>query len=416
MNKLAINGGKPFVTEKLPHYVWPNLTEKEASIVYDYLRANKSLSIFGDEGIIHDFEKKLSSYYGTKYSLLVNSGTAALHSAFFALDLKKDDEVIAPTNTFRATVTPLIQFGITPVLCDSDYENGNISLEEIESKITSKTKAIVVTHLWGNPAKIKEICKLAKEKNIKVVEDCSQAYGASYDNKKVGCWGDIACFSMQANKQVFGGEAGFLLTNNQELFERSILLGHSGSKAKKKIVSKKYKQFAGTGYGLKYRIHPLAALISNTQFDNLDKRLKITESNMSFFKRKAEKFCFLDFDEQYQKTEQRAYYSLVAKYVIGLNKKISRDKLVEIMLAENIDNQNDHCENTPLHMQKFYQIKKDNVFSNRQKNKIYKDSDFFVTNRYFESELHFPCFYTPAKKLLDEYVGALEKIEQICFI
>jgi dTDP-4-amino-4,6-dideoxygalactose transaminase len=226
-------------------------------------------------------------------------------------------------------------------------------------------------------------------------------------------WGDVGCFSMQANKPVFAGEGGFLITNNQEIYERAILLGHSGKKAKEVVKSNKYKKFAETGYGLKYRIHPLAAVIANMQFKKQDNILKQCEKNIQYYKKELKKFKFLIPEENEFGTGQRSYFSFVLKYNKKILNNLSRDDLITQMLAKGIQVRNDYVSINPLHLQKLFQIKNDAQYLYGQKPQklVYKKGDFPISEKYMEDTIHLPPFVKPSKDIIDYYISALEKIE-----
>ena len=181
--KLAIAGGQKTFTLQGPHYVWPPITKTVERAVLKQLHTN--ISIYDRSGIFEEFENAYSVYHKRKYALLCNSGTTAIHSMFVAADFKEGDEVICPAYTFFATVTPLLFTGAKPVLCDCDV-NGNIDPQEIEKKITSKTKGVVITHMWGIPCQMDAITKICKKYKLLLLEDCSHAHGARYDGKTAG--------------------------------------------------------------------------------------------------------------------------------------------------------------------------------------------------------------------------------------
>lgn len=411
--KLAIDGGMPAVKTPLPHFIWPVVGKEEILAINNYLKERKPISILDDSGIYSELEQKINKYYKTRFSILTNSGTSALHSAFFALGINRGDEIIAPSNTFRTTVTPILQCGGTPILCDCDYSTGCISPEDIIQKITQKTRAIIVTHLWGHPAQITEIHKIAREYNLKLIEDCSHAHGTTYLGKRVGTFGDVGCFSMQANKLVYAGEGGFLITNNREIYERAILLGHSGAKARQVVRTKKYKKFAETGYGLKYRIHPLAAVIAKIQLDRQDKRINQCQKNMNYLAKQLKKFDFMQPEENKKEVEKRTYFSFVTKYKKQNLANIPTSKFIKILKAEGIQITNDNSAIKPLHLQPLFQTKKDEFYLHGPGvvKRTHKEGDFPITEKYFETTVHFPPFVEPAAKIIDEYISALKKIE-----
>lgn len=246
---------------------WPRIESEEIKAVNKQLK--KSISIYNRSGIIEELEKNIERYFGMKHAVLMNSGTSSLHSIYMSLGLTDKDEVICPAYTFFATVTPLLFTGAIPVLVDCD-KNGNIDPLKIEEKITPRTKAIMVTHMWGMPCQMNKIIKIAKKHKLLLLEDASHAHGAKYNNKLIGTFGDISAFSMQGQKTLTGGEGGFIITNNNELYYKSLLIGHYNKRCKTEIPkdNELYK-YTITGMGLKFRIHPLAAAIANEQLKKL---------------------------------------------------------------------------------------------------------------------------------------------------
>jgi len=254
------------------NFEWPIITKDTKQAVVNQL--GKSISIYDRSGIIEEFENKFAKYHNnSRYALLTNSGTNALLSIYIGAQLREGDEVICPVYTFFATVTPIFFTGAVPIFCDID-EYGNIDPEDIERKITSKTKAIMVTHMWGNPCKMDEISIIAKKYDLLLFEDCSHAHGSLYKNKVVGTFGDVAAWSLQGPKTISGGEGGILVTNNEEIYYRALLLGHYNKRCKQEIPTQHIlSKYSTTGMGLKLRSHPLAVAIANQQFSNLEKIL-----------------------------------------------------------------------------------------------------------------------------------------------
>jgi dTDP-4-amino-4,6-dideoxygalactose transaminase len=179
-------------------------------------------SVIDDAAFISDkypkiFEEQFAKYTGAKYCVATGSGTDSLFLSFAAIGIKKGDEVIIPGNTFTATSEPVIFFGATPVFADVDPQTHLISIPDIIKKITKKTKVIAPVHLYGQPAPMEEIMKIAQKRGIKVIEDCAHAQGAARNGKKVGTFGDLGAYSFNPTK-VLGayGDAGAIITNNEK--------------------------------------------------------------------------------------------------------------------------------------------------------------------------------------------------------
>ncbi|MCX4763628.1 aminotransferase class V-fold PLP-dependent enzyme [Streptomyces sp. NBC_01275] len=239
-----------------------------------YLGRGGPLSIGDGSGIIERLERRLEDLLGIRNVLTCSSGTAALHSAYLALDLPTGAEVVAPVTTFHASVTPALQCGLTPVLVDVDPDNGNMSPSALREAITERTRCVVVTHNLGHPVELDEIADICREHGLRLIEDCSHAYLSTYRGRPVGTVGDIAVWSMQAAKTLVAGEGGFLATEDRALFERACLAGHYRGRSEKQIADPALRAFADTGMGLKYRLHPLAAVIAWSEAAHLVERVE----------------------------------------------------------------------------------------------------------------------------------------------
>lgn len=169
---------------------------------------------------VNKFEEKFSSYCETKYGVAVCNGTVAIHLALKALGIGPGDEVIIPAFTMIATAFAVCYVGAIPVFVDADEKTWNIDTSKIEEKITSKTKAIIVVHIFGNPCNMNEVNRIAQKHGLKVVEDAAEAHGAIYDGKKVGSLSDVATFSFFANKNVTTGEGGMCVTSSEKYAQK----------------------------------------------------------------------------------------------------------------------------------------------------------------------------------------------------
>lgn len=177
-----------------------------------------------------EFEKQFAKYCDSKYCVGVGNGLDSLYLALKSLDIKEGDEVIVPSNTYIATALAVTYCGATPVFVEPDIRTFNIEPTKIETAITSKTKAIMPVHLYGQSCDMDSIMEIAKKHNLYVVEDCAQAHGATYKGKKIGSFGDAAGFSFYPGKNLGAlGDAGATVTNNEELAKKVRALGNYGS-------------------------------------------------------------------------------------------------------------------------------------------------------------------------------------------
>jgi len=281
LSQLALLGGKPVLSEPIPH-TWPVITDADLARVTDLVRRGE-ISYDASEGFVAELEGGFKARLHRRHALATSSGTAALHSAFFGLGLEPGDEVIAPTYTFLATVMPIVACNSTPVLVDVEPDTGNIDLAAAEQAVTSRTRAMVVTHLNGHPVDMRRALDIAHRHGIRLVEDCSQAHGAVCGGAEVGTLGDVAAYSLQARKTVAAGEGGVLVTSDRGVYERAVLLGHFAARATQEVLSDELAPFAPLGFGLNYRMHPLGAALAIGQLARLDEVLAKRAVNFAAF-------------------------------------------------------------------------------------------------------------------------------------
>jgi len=213
------------------------------------------------------FEEKISEYIGNKNTSLTNSGTSALHLAGILSGIEKGDEVITTAMTCMATNEPFYNMGAKLVFADIDITTGNICPESIRSKITDKTKAIVAVHWAGQPVEIDEINDIAKEFNIKVIEDAAHAFGSSYKGKRIGSHSDFVCFSFQAIKHLTCGDGGAIACKSQEDVERARKIRWFGLDRKYKGKSRWDQDIVESGY--KYHMNNINAVIGLENIRNI---------------------------------------------------------------------------------------------------------------------------------------------------
>ena len=407
MSKLAIKGGNKTIKVKYPHYRWPVITKTTEKAVLSQLK--KSISIYDRSGIIKELEDKFRKYYNRKYALLTNSGTTALYSMYMAADLKNGDEIICPAYTFFATVTPLFFTDAVPVLVDCD-ESGNIDPNKIEEKITEKTKAIVVTHMWGIPCEMGKIEKIAREYELLLFEDASHAHGAKYRSRKVGTFGNAAVFSLQAQKLVPAGEGGVLLTDDEEIYYTALLLGHYNKRCKQEIPqTQKFYKYSTTGMGLKLRIHPLAAAIANEQFENLEKILRGKRKNAKYMLKKISEFPCLK-PPHFKNYMEPSWYAFVFHYLSERLHNISIERFYEALRAEGCEELDRPGSTCPLNYHPLFQ-NPEKLFPQYKGKVNYKFGDFPYAERFHETSLKLPVWHEDSdKEIIDSYLKAIEKV------
>jgi len=238
----------------------PHLGEEELNNV---IQAIKSGWISSKGKFIPEFEEKFAEYCGVKYGVATSNGTVALHLALKALGVSEGNEVIVPTLTFIATANAVTYCNAKPVFVDSHPDYWCIDPAKIEGKITQKTKAIIPVHLYGHPCDMDAIMDIARRHNLYIVEDAAEAHGAEYKGKKVGCFGDVNCFSFYGNKIITTGEGGMCLTNNSELAEKMRILRDHGMNPN--------KRYWHDVIGFNYRMTNMQAAVGVAQLEKLDR-------------------------------------------------------------------------------------------------------------------------------------------------
>ena len=189
--------------------------------IKEVIRAVRSGWISSSGDYIKKFEQSFSKFIGMKYSTSVSNGTAALEIALKSINIKKGDEVIVPNFTIISNALAIIKLGATPKFIDCKLDDWNMNFNEIKKNVTSKTKAIIATHIYNFPCEIDKIKKLCKKNRLFLIEDTAEVLGLNFKNKKCGSFGDISTFSFYSNKQITSGEGGMICTNNKKLFEKN---------------------------------------------------------------------------------------------------------------------------------------------------------------------------------------------------
>lgn len=257
---------------KYPVYQ-PFLGEKEKQYVNECL---ESTWISSKGKFISLFESEFSEYVKCNYATTCTNGTVALHLALLALDIKEGDEVIVPTLTYIASVNAITYTGAKPVFVDSEDRYWQIDTNKLEKKITSKTKAIIVVHLYGHSSDMDAIVKIANKYNLKIIEDCAEAFGAKYKNKHVGSFGDIATYSFFGNKTITTGEGGMVTTNNKYLYNKIIKLKGQGLAEN--------REYWHDIVGYNYRMTNIACAIGLAQLERIDSILTKKRNIAMYYK------------------------------------------------------------------------------------------------------------------------------------
>ena len=285
---------------------------------------------------VQAFEKSAASFVNSKYAVAVNSGTAALQAALYALDIKKGDEVLIPSFTFVATANAVVSTGAKPVFVDILNKNYTMDPDDLEKKITKKTHAIIPVHLYGNVAIIERLSEISKKYNIPIIEDSAQALGSTYKGKHTGTFFEMGCYSMYPTKVMTAGEGGFVVTNNKNLRDKLLMIRNHGM----------VHGYDTRMFGLNLRLPEINAAIATIQIKKLPKFLKSRANNAKLLSKLISDLKVVLPIER--KNENVNWYL----YTISTDK---RDKLLKKLNEKGIGAASYYS--TPIHKTPFYKLK-----------------------------------------------------------
>ena len=315
----------------------PIVDKEEISAVTSILR-NGVLTSSANQGGKHvqAFEKSIASFVKSKYAIAVNSGTAALQAALYALDIKKDDEVLVPSFTFVATANAVVSTGAKPVFVDILKDNYTIDPDDLQKKITKKTRAIIPVHLYGNVAQIEKLSEIAKKHNLSIIEDAAQSLGSTYKGKHTGTFFEMGCYSMYPAKIITSGEGGFVVTNNKKLRDKLLMIRNHG------MINGCDTRI----FGLNLRLPEINAAIATIQMKKLPNFLKSRKKNAELL---SKLISDLNVVLPYQRKNENVNWYL---YTIATEK---RDKLLKKLNEKGIGATSYYP--TPVHKTPFYKLK-----------------------------------------------------------
>jgi perosamine synthetase len=301
----------------------PSITQKEIDYVTDAIKSGwvSSLGKYIDE-----FEEKFANFCDTKYALATSNGTTALHLTLVSLGITGDDEVIIPDFTFVATASAVNYIGAKVVTVDIEEDTLCIDPKSIEEAITFKTKAIIPVHLYGHPANMSSINKIAKKYNLFVIEDAAEAHGAEINGKRVGGLSDAGIFSFYGNKIITSGEGGMITTNDEALYlKMKRLRDHAMSKEKK---------YWHTEVGFNYRMTNLQAALGVAQFDRIDELLEKKKQIFEWYKAYLSNVSNIKLNTQ--KDGYKNVYWMICMEIIEYNEE-KRENLIKKLKENAID-------------------------------------------------------------------------------
>jgi len=348
-------------------------------------------------GVTKKFEERISQFLNVKYALAHCNGTSAMYSAMHAVGVGKNTEVICPTYTFWASITPAINLGAQVVFCDIREDDLLIKIDTIKDHITSKTKAIIVPHLWGRLGRIDKLRELCKkyDRKIFIIEDASHCFGAKYGYNFLGTLGDVGIFSLQAGKPLVAGEGGILVTNNFAIYDSAVYLGHY--ERIETLVGTKYSKYSKTGGGYKFRIHPLASAIALSQLESIEKRLLSQNKLMQYYE------SMLKCIPQIQ-TFKKEHHNFVPGGHFGLRIALKNSIKQKLRFVEECNMNGLKIENEYiplLHKEKFF-------IKNNARNT--GDNFFIRTQKLHDNLISLPIFYAGDNAIIDSYLKTFKNI------
>ena len=298
----------------------PKLKGNELKYVTD---AILSTWISSKGSYLDRFEHEFAEFCETKYGIATSNGTVSIHLALKALGIGKGDEVIVPDLTFAATINPVLLADATPVIVDIDPINWTICPQKIQKAITKKTKAIIPVHVYGQPCDMENIMDIAEKFKLFVIEDCAEAHGATFNNKKVGSFGHISTFSFFGNKIITTGEGGMCVTNSKDLYNKMRILRDHGMDPNKRYWHKEI--------GYNYRMTNVQAAIGCAQLEKINSIIQQHKSIEENYKRNLKEAPELIWQKQTQNSKS------VVWLVSLLTPAKKRDLIIEQLQKRNID-------------------------------------------------------------------------------
>lgn len=355
----------------------PDITEREKQLVLEVL--NSDQLALGP--MLKAFEEKMSMYIGTKYAVACNSGTSGLHMLIRAFDIKDGDEVITTPFSFVASSNCILFERAKPVFVDIDEKTLNMDVTQIESKITERTKAILPVHVFGQPANMDEINRIAKKHGLVVIEDACEAIGAKWNGKMAGTMSDAAVFAFYPNKQMTTGEGGVVVTDQETIAKLCMSLRNQG-----RGEDSQWLHHVRLGYN--YRMDEMSAALGLAQLERIEEMLSRRAQVARWYMERLRDIPGVILPHVDPRVEMSWFV-----FVIRFEEGIDRDRIMEGLLRRGVG-----CRPyfQPIHLQPFYR----EMFG-------YREGDYPVTEKVAKSALALPFFNSMTEELVDRVVDHL---------
>jgi len=329
MAKLAINGGEKCVREPV-EVKWPITDERDVEHMAEVVRAGRGgwCRLGLDDGEVSCFEREWAAYHDARYCLAVNNGTVAIECALAGLGLRPGDEVIVPAITFVASASGVLMARGIPVFADVIPETCQIDPEDVERKITERTRGIVVVHYGGYPVDLTRIKELADRHGLFVLEDCAHAHGTEWEGRKVGAIGDVGTFSFQGSKTLTCGEGGAIVTDREDVYEACWAYHHIG----RGLDAEKYEHET---VGPNLRLSEVQAALLRTQLEKLQGQVERRMATAAMLAEGLKDIPGIEPLKQDSRITQRGYYF----YILRFDEEswgCSKDRFIEAFRAEGL--------------------------------------------------------------------------------
>ena len=374
---------------KFPAYE-PWISDEDKKIVKKTL--TQSMLTLGPQ--LEKFENDFCKYSKAKYAVAVSNCTAALHLSLMALGIKKDDEVIIPDLTFVADANAILACNAKPVIVDINKENFFLSISNIKKNITKKTKAIIPVHIYGQVCNIEEILDVAKDNNLKVIEDCAHAVGTFHKSKHVGTLGNTGCFSFYPTKNITTAEGGMVITNSEKIAEKvRQLRNHGMTKSLKSRYSSEYPWiFDIKQQGYNYRLDEIRAALGITQLKRIKKINELRKKASSYYNKNLQNIPGIILPDMVN--DKTHSYHL---YTIRVRKpyKLSRNQLFKKLKDNGIRTT---VYWMPIHKYTAYR-------------KFVKTSNILNTTKIYDEILALPLFPNISKKHQDAVIKVIKSVK-----
>lgn len=420
--QLALHGGEPTVQVDDPEQ-WTREIEKEKNVINDLLDAG-AISGSG-AGLPAEFEDRFAEQVGAEFCLSVNHGSAALASAFYAVGVGPGDEVITPTAGYLGSYEGALHLGARPVFCEVDPNTLLADAEDVEDRITDRTKAINVIHWNGRVCDMDAFRELGEKYDLPIIEDAAHAHGSHWGDEMVGAIGDITCFSLQGvtphGKPVCGGEGGIVTTDNREYYERQIAYCHlHRGGMSDELTMEPYASLDREVLGRKWRAHPIAMALANVSLDSLEYRNRKHVEYRNEMHEALADVPGLKPVETYDKSESGGFYGgLRVIYQPEELDGLPVERFVEAAKAEGVSISGpgfDYLEHRRTLFTDGFDLWGEDrgplggEFCGLPEFEPYEEGDFPVTEELNERVLSLSCYIEPVDGYLEQQIAALKKV------